>query len=69
MHACLNTLHAGLFLVLFGADFFKISLEKLFLEYIMGVQRLSGRVLDSTPEGRRFKPQWPHCVVSLSKTH
>ena len=27
----------------------------------------SGRVLDSRPRGRRFKPHRRHCVVSLSK--
>ena len=33
----------------------------------MGAQWLSGRVLDSRPRGRGFKPHWRHCVVSLSK--
>ena len=36
----------------------------------MGAQWLSsrgGRVLDSRPRGRWFKPRWCHCVVSLSK--
>ena len=33
----------------------------------MGVQWLSGRVLDSRPRGRRFEPHRHHCVVSLSK--
>ena len=33
----------------------------------MGVQWLSGRVLDSRPRGGKFKPHRPHCVVSLSK--
>ena len=28
---------------------------------------VSGRVLDSRPMGRGFKPHWCHCVVSLSK--
>ena len=32
-------------------------------------QWLSGRVLDSRPNGRDFEPHWRHCVVSLSKTH
>ena len=32
-----------------------------------GAQWLSGRVLDSRPRGRRFKPHWRHSVVSLSK--
>ena len=35
----------------------------------MGALWLSGRVLDSRPRGRRFKPHRRHCVVSLSKTH
>ena len=33
----------------------------------MGVQWLSGRVLDLRPRGRGFEPHWHHCVVSLSK--
>ena len=33
----------------------------------MGVQWLSGRVLDSRPRGHRFEPHRRHCVVSLSK--
>ena len=33
----------------------------------MGVQWLSGRVLDSRPRGRGFEPHRRHCVVSLSK--
>ena len=32
-----------------------------------GAQWLSGRVLDSGPKGRGFKPHRRHCVVSLSK--
>ena len=32
-----------------------------------GAQWLSGRVLDSRPEGRGFEPHRRHCVVSLSK--
>ena len=33
----------------------------------MGVQWLSGRVLDSIPNGRGFEPHQRHCDVSLSK--
>ena len=33
----------------------------------MGVQWLSGRVLDSRPRGRGSKPHQRHCVVPLSK--
>ena len=33
----------------------------------MGAQWLSGRVLVSRPNGRRFEPHRRHCVVSLSK--
>ena len=33
----------------------------------MGAQWLSGRVPDSRPKGRGFKPHRHHCVVSLSK--
>ena len=32
-----------------------------------GAQWLSGRVFDSRPKGRGFKPHRRHCVVSLSK--
>ena len=32
-----------------------------------GAQWLSGRVLDSRPNGRGFEPHRRHCVVSLSK--
>ena len=34
---------------------------------LMGVQWLSGRVLDSKPRGLGFEPHQHHCVVSLSK--
>ena len=34
---------------------------------IEGAQWLSGRVFDSRPKGRGFKPHRRHCVVSLSK--
>ena len=33
---------------------------------VCGPQWLSGRVLDSRPEGRGFEPHRRHCVVSLS---
>ena len=33
----------------------------------LGVQWLSGRVLDSRPKGRGLEPHPRHCVVSLSK--
>ena len=33
----------------------------------VGVQWLSGRVLDSRPKDRGFKPHRRHCVVTLSK--
>ena len=36
---------------------------------ILGVQGLSGRVLDSRPGGSRFKIHRRHCVVTLSKTY
>ena len=42
-----------------------VLVEKL--EKNMGVQWLSGRVLNSRPRGRRFEPHQRHCVVSLSK--
>ena len=34
---------------------------------LLGVQWLSGRVLDSRLKGRGFEPHRRHCVVSLSK--
>ena len=33
----------------------------------LGLQWLSGRVLDSRPRGCRFEPHGSHCVVSLRK--
>ena len=36
----------------------------------LGSRERSGsvvKVLDSRPRGRRFKPHWCHCVVSVSK--
>ena len=33
----------------------------------MGVQWLSGRVLDLSPKGRRFEPNRHHCVVVLEQ--
>ena len=36
--------------------------------YIVGVQWLSGRVLDLRPRSHRFEPHRGHCVVSLSKS-
>ena len=38
-----------------------------FATNIVGVQWLSGNVLDSRPKGRRFEPHRHHCVVLLSK--
>ena len=35
--------------------------------FYVGAQWLRGRVLDSRPRGRSFKPHWHHCIVSLSK--
>ena len=35
--------------------------------YFVGVQWLSGRVLDSRPKGCGFEPHLRHCLVSLSK--
>ena len=40
-----------------------------FHENDLGVQWLSGRVLDSRLRGRVFESRLHHCVVSLSKTH
>ena len=34
-----------------------------------GTQWLSGRVLDSRQNGRRFEPHRHHCVVSLRETN
>ena len=41
--------------------------EILNQKVVTGAQWLSGRVLDSRPKGRGFKPHRRHCVVSLSK--
>ena len=48
----------------------KIRLMEQFdqgLNGLLGVQWLSGRVLDSRPKGRRFEPHRRLCVVSLNK--
>ena len=37
----------------------------LFTAQILG--ELSGRMLDSRLKGRRFEPQWCHCVVVLEE--
>ena len=41
--------------------------SKLFLNFLMGAQWLSGRVLDSRPKGHRFEPHLCHCVVVLEQ--
>ena len=35
--------------------------------YVLGAQWLSGRVLDSRPRGRGFKPHGRRCVVVLEQ--
>ena len=50
-----------------GPDLGPNCLQRLSVED-MGVQWLSGRVLDSRLRGHGFEPPWHHCVVSLSKT-
>ena len=37
------------------------------LQTAVGVQWLSGRVLDMRPKGPRYEPHQRHCLVSLSK--
>ena len=37
------------------------------LQYCVGAQWLSGRVLDSRPRGRGFEPLLRHCVVVLER--
>ena len=47
------------------------ELKANYLDLIMyhssGAQWLSGRMLDSRPRGREFKPNRCHCVGSLNK--
>ena len=43
------------------------SLPLMCVAFSFLARGLSGRVLDSRPKGRGFKPHRPHCVVSLSK--
>ena len=38
------------------------------VNYGLGAQWFSGRVLDSRPRGRSFEPHRQYCVVSFSKT-
>ena len=47
---------------------FMISFN-LICDMNMGAQWLIGRVLDSRPNDRGFKPHRRHCVLSLTKTH
>ena len=37
------------------------------ISFSMGAQWLSGRVLDSRPNGRGFEPHRRHCVVVLEQ--
>ena len=46
--------------------FYSAASLKYHAEHV-GVQWLSGRVLDSRPKGRGLEPHRHHCVVSLSK--
>ena len=46
-----------------------LKLDVYCFENNVGVQWLSGRVLDSRPRRRWFEPHVHHCIVSLSKTH
>ena len=57
-----------LFLFLKRRQNFKCCLLQI-LGGPLGVQWLSGRVLDSRLRGCGFEPHQHHCVVSLSKTH
>ena len=37
------------------------------IQYVLGAQWLSGRVLDSRPRGCGFEPHRRHCVVVLEQ--
>ena len=41
--------------------------SKLFLNFLMGAQWLTGRVLDSRPKGQGYESHWCHCVVVLEQ--
>ena len=43
------------------------SNKDIFSICVEGAQLLSGRVLDSRPKGRGFKPHRGHCVVVLEQ--
>ena len=45
------------------------DLQENIKEMLKGALWLSGRVLDSRPRGRRFKPHQRHCIVGLEQTH
>ena len=47
--------------------FFPQKIKKDITYKKKGAQWLSGRVLDSKPRGRRFKPHRRHCVVVLQQ--
>ena len=42
-------------------------ISKINITFEQGAQRLSGRVLDSRPKGRRFEPHRHHCFVVLEQ--
>ena len=44
-----------------------VCTAKLTYLFLMGVQWLSGRVLDSRPRGCGFEPHRRHCVVPLAR--
>ena len=41
--------------------------SKLFFNFLIEAQWLSGRVLDSRPKGHGFELHWCHCVVVLEQ--
>ena len=47
--------------------FFACCTHTQIIENKLGAQWLSGRVLDSRPRGRGFKPHRCHCVVVLEQ--
>ena len=48
--------------------FFFLFFFFFFFFFSWGAQWLSGRVLDSRPKGRRFRPHRRHCVVVLEQS-
>ena len=53
--------------VSYNIKYSKFNFAPFYFNKEVGVQWLSGRVLDSRPRGHRFEPHQRHCVVVLEQ--